>query len=98
MNFRCYAACLFGLESIVAAELRTLELEEIETRDARVYFSADEAGIARANLCLSSADRVYLILGQFRAVTFDELFEQAKALPFEEFLPRNARFPWREMR
>ena len=61
-RYRCYAACSFGLEAVAAAELRELGLEQVEARDARVYFSGSEAGIARANLCLAAADRVYICL------------------------------------
>lgn len=89
----CYAACSFGLESIVAQELRTLGVEEIHTRDARVYFTANAQTLARANLCLSAADRVYVVLGEFLARTFDELFEGVKAIRWADWLPKNASFP-----
>ena len=89
----CYAACSFGLEAVVARELEQLGLEEIEKRDARVYFRGNEAGIARANLWLSAADRVYLVLSEFRAETFEELFQGVKAIPWADYLPKTALFP-----
>jgi len=91
--YMCYAACSFGLESVVAGELRRLGAEEVAARDARVYFRADEAGVARANLWLSAADRVYVVLKEFEAVTFDQLFEGVKAVPWQEWLSRDAKFP-----
>ena len=76
----CYAACSFGLEAVVARQLEQLGLEEVRARDARVYFHADEEGIARANLWLSAADRVYLVLSEFPAATFEGLFQGVKAI------------------
>jgi len=93
MTYLCYAACSFGLESVVAAELTKLGMQNVRARDARVYFDADERGVARANICMAIADRIYLVLDEFPAGTFDELFERVKAIPFGEYLPKNARFP-----
>lgn len=92
-KWMCYAACSFGLEAVVARELERLGAENIHARDARVYFSADLSGIARANLWLTAADRVYIVLKEFMATTFDELFEGVKAMPWEEWLSKDARFP-----
>jgi len=92
-SFWCYAACSFGLEAVVARELTALGLKEVKARDARVYFRADERGVARACLHLSAADRVYLVLGEFPAASFDELFEGVKALPWADWLAKDARFP-----
>jgi putative N6-adenine-specific DNA methylase len=87
------AAAAFGLESVVARELAALGYEDQETEDGRVLFRADEAGIARANLWLRSADRVGVLLGEFEAHTFDELFEGTKKLPWEEWLSKDNCFP-----
>ncbi len=81
-KYLCYAACSFGLEAVVARELESLGMEEVATRDARVYFRADETGIARANLWLAAADRVYLVISEFSAATFEELFQGVKAIPW----------------
>ena len=75
MKNNCYASASFGLESIVARELKELGIENIRTRDARVYFDADEEEIIKANLWLRSADRIYIVLGEFRATSFDELYD-----------------------
>ena len=91
MRFNCFASCAFGLEAVTALELRTLKLEEIHARDARVYFCADARGVAAANLWLRTADRVYIELGQTQAPTFDALFEAVKAAPWEDYIPADAR-------
>ncbi|HBU13259.1 MAG TPA: RNA methyltransferase [Clostridiales bacterium] len=91
--YRCYASCAFGIEGVLSAELKKLDMENVAAQDARVYFDADMDGIARANLFLRTADRVYLVLNEFYAETFDQLFETIKALPLADFLPSDARFP-----
>ena len=86
-NLKCFASCSFGLESTVAAELNALGFET-RAEDARGYFNSDALGIARANIHLSTADRVYIVLGEFRAVTFDELFNGIKSINFSDFLTK----------
>ncbi|MBD5560618.1 MAG: class I SAM-dependent RNA methyltransferase [Clostridia bacterium] len=93
MDYECYASCSFGLEGILAKEIRDLGLGDVRTENALVRFRADPYGIARANIELRTADRVYIVLARFPAKTFDALFEGIKALPFEEWLPENAAFP-----
>ena len=92
-KMRCYASCSFGLEAVVARELKELGMEQVVSRDARVYFDADAQQVAAANLWLSAADRVYIVLGEFPARTFDELFEGVRAIPWQQYLPREASFP-----
>jgi putative N6-adenine-specific DNA methylase len=91
MQYKCFASCAFGLEGITAQELKNLKAEDVLARDARVYFSADTHEIARANLWLRTADRVYIELGQAEAPTFDALFEAVKATPWEDYIPADAR-------
>lgn len=93
MNYRCYASCAFGIEGILAGELKEFGFENVNAQDARVYFDADEKGIAKANIFLRTADRVYLVLKEFYATTFDELFEGVAAVPFGDIMPSDARFP-----
>ncbi|MGI6152720.1 MAG: THUMP domain-containing class I SAM-dependent RNA methyltransferase [Christensenellaceae bacterium] len=93
MKHRCYASCAFGIEGVLAAELKRLELENIAAQDARVYFDADTEEIARANMFLRTADRVYLVLDEFEARSFEELYERVSAIPFSDILPSDARFP-----
>lgn len=87
------ATAAFGLESIVANELKKLGYTNLKVENGRVDFTADLSAIARCNLWLRSADRVLLKAGEFKALSFEELFEQTKALPWDEWLPENAEFP-----
>lgn len=93
MKAEYYAACSFGLEAAAAAELKKLGLDDVEARDARVYFHADEAGLARANICLASADRIYMVLKRFHATTFEELFSGIVKMDWAEIIPKNAQMP-----
>jgi len=87
------ATSTFGLESIVAGEIKALGYSDIKVENGKVTFTADEKAICRANLWLRTADRVRLKVGEFKAVTFDQLFEKTKALPWPDLLPREAAFP-----
>lgn len=87
------ATATFGLEAIVAREVKDLGYDQVTIENGKVTFAADEQAICRSNLWLRTADRVRLKVGEFRAVTFDELFEKTKALPWADLLPENAAFP-----
>lgn len=87
------ATATFGLEAVVAREIKELGYEDMMVENARVTFAGDEAAICRANLWLRTADRVLVKLGEFKALTFEELFEQTKALPWSEWIPEDAAFP-----
>lgn len=89
------ATTAFGLEAIVARELKGLGYTDQQVEDGRISFAGDFAAIARCNLWLRSADRVLVKLGEFAAHDFGELFDQTKALPWAEWLPEDARFPVR---
>lgn len=86
------ATTAFGLEAVVARELQQLGYET-KSYNGYVEFTGDESAIIRANLWLRTADRVLIKMGQFHADTFDSLFEQTKALPWSDMLPKDARFP-----
>src|SRR5690625_7069634 len=86
------ATAAMGLESIVAKEVRQLGYP-VEVENGRVRFNAPLSAIPRCNLWLRSADRLKLLVGQFKATTFDELFEQTKALPWEKFISEDGKFP-----
>lgn len=90
---RLIATVKAGLEKMVRLEVEDLGFKEITVSEGRVEFSATPAGIPRANLWLRCADRVRLKIGEFGATTFDDLFEQTKALPWEEWIPAGGRFP-----
>jgi len=87
------ATATFGLESVVADEVRKLGFEDARIDNGKVTYQADLLGICRSNLWLRTADRVRLKVGEFPAETFDSLFEQTKALPWERYLPEDANFP-----
>lgn len=93
MSCKCFASCAFGLEATAALELRKLGFSDVGAKDARVYFQADEAGIARANLWLRTADRVYIEITDFEAMSFEALFEGVRAVPWEKYIGKNAAFP-----
>lgn len=85
--------CLFGLEGPIADELKRLGMDDVRADNGRVYFRGSEADIAKVNLCLRTGERVLLELGSFDAESFDALFEQTTALPWELFIPKDAAFP-----
>lgn len=87
------APAAFGLEAVVARELKGLGYTDLTIENGRVLFAANLDGIPKTNLWLRSADRVQLLLGEFEAKTFDELFEQTKALPWEDWIPEDGEFP-----
>ena len=91
-EFELIAPCHFGLESVLKKEITELGYEIVSVEDGRVTFKGDETVIPRANIFIRTAERILLKMGSFRAKTFDELFEGTKALPWEEYLPRDAKF------
>ncbi|MEE3456982.1 MAG: THUMP domain-containing protein, partial [Lachnospiraceae bacterium] len=91
-NFEYIAPCHFGLEAVLKREIADLGGNIVSVDDGRVVFSGNETLGAAANICLRTAERVLLKVGEFEARTYDELFEGTKALPLEDFLPRDAKF------
>lgn len=84
---------LFGLEGLCADELRRLDLPQVQAENGRVLCTGSMADLPRMNLSLRTGERVLLVLGSFPADNFDALFEGTKALPWEQFIPRNGQFP-----
>lgn len=91
-TYELVAPCHFGLEAVLKREIYDLGYEIVRVEDGRVTFVGDGEAICRANLFLRTAERVLIQVGRFRATTFDELFEETKALPWEQYLPKDARF------
>lgn len=91
-KYRLMATVAAGLESVVGQELKNLGFEP-QVENYRVFFEGTQADILRANLWLRTADRVKIVIGQFHATTFDELFEGIKALPMEDYLNYDSEFP-----
>jgi putative N6-adenine-specific DNA methylase len=91
-EFKLVATSAMGLESLVADEVKALGYKTT-SENGKIYFQGDELAIAKTNLWLRVADRVRIVAGEFEATTFDDLFEQTKAIPWERFLPVDAEFP-----
>lgn len=92
-NVRYIATAAFGLESTVAHELKQLGYTDLQVENGRLAFTADLAAVACCSLWLRSADRLLIEVGKFTARSFDELFEGTRTLPWQDWLPKNARFP-----
>jgi len=86
------ATATFGLEAVVKREIETLGYRILKSEDAKITFLGDETAIARSNLWLRCADRILLKTAEFKAVTFEELFQQTKAVPWEEWIPEDGKF------
>lgn len=86
------APCLFGLEKTVAYELKKLGVEKTNITDGRVHFKGDDEIIAKANICLRTAQRVMIQLSQFKASTFEELFQGIKSVNYAKFIKPNYKF------
>jgi putative N6-adenine-specific DNA methylase len=86
-KLKLIATATFGLEAVVKREIISLGYKIIKSEDARITFLGDERAVCRSNLWLRCADRVLIQLGEFKALTFEELFQQTKALPWEEWIP-----------
>lgn len=87
MRLELIATATFGLEAVVKREIQELGYKIIKTEDAKVTFEGDERAIVRSNLWLRCADRVLLKLEEFKAETFEELFQQIKGINWEELIP-----------
>jgi putative N6-adenine-specific DNA methylase len=87
------ATAAMGLEALVAREVKDLGYDKVQVENGKIIIEADEKAICRTNLWLRTADRVKLVVGEFKATTFDELFEKTKALPWGQFIPENGEFP-----
>lgn len=86
------APCHFGMEAVLKREILDLGYEISQVEDGRVTFLGDAEAVCCANIFLRTAERVLLKVAKVRAETFDELFEQTKALPWENYIPRNGKF------
>lgn len=93
MRYRLLAPCLFGLEKLVADQLKSLGAENVAAENGRVFFEGDEHIIARANICSRYAERIQICVGEFYAHSFTELFDNVKALPWEKYIDKDAAFP-----
>ncbi len=93
MGYKFIAPCHFGLEKTLSFEVKKIGGEDISVSDGRVTFGGSAEVCAKANIGLSTAERVCTVLGRFRAATFDELFEGILRLPLSEYIGRYDAFP-----
>lgn len=92
-NYTLVAPCFFGMEKMLAREIKDLEFEIIKTEDGRVTYKTDETGIAKSNIWLRCAERIHLKVAEFEAKSFDELYENTKRINWSNFIPYGAEFP-----
>ena len=85
--------CLFGLEGLTGDELRRLDMANVRVENGRVLFSGDSRALAKANVCLRTGERVLIVLADFRATTFEELFQGVYNTHLEAYIPRDGAFP-----
>ena len=92
-ELRFAVPCLFGLEGLAGDELRRLGMENIRVEDRLVCFTGDAAALAKANICLRTGERIMVVLAQFTAKSFEELFQGVYAANLEDFIPKDGQFP-----
>ncbi len=92
-QFEFAVPTLFGLEGIAGDELRRLDLENVRVENGRVLFSGDTRALAKANICLRTGERVLIVLADFKATTFEELFQGVYRTELENYIPRDGQFP-----
>ena len=85
--------CLFGLEGIAGDELRRLDIENVRVENGRVLFSGDETALAKSNICLRTGERVLVVLADFEAKTFEQLFQGVYQANLEDYIPQDGQFP-----
>ena len=93
MKLQYIAPCLFGLEGLAGDELRRMGMEDVRVEDRRVFFTGDDLALAKANIGLRTAERVMVVLAQFKATTFEELFQGVLHTNLEDFIGKDDQFP-----
>lgn len=86
------ATAAAGIEALVGKELRDMGYE-VQVENGRARFEGSLDDVAHTNINLRTADRIKIVMGDFKAITFDQLFESTKAIPWEDILPMDAEFP-----
>ncbi len=92
-NIKLVAPCLFGIEKIAADEFCRMGFEKIITENGRVLLEGEPKMLARANICSRFAERILINVGEFTATSFTELFDNVKALPWENYIGKDDAFP-----
>lgn len=91
-RFELIAPCHFGLEAVMKREILDLGYEVSQVEDGRVTFIGDAEAVCRANIFLRTTERILLKVGSFKAETFEELFQGPRAIPWEQYIPRDGKF------
>ncbi len=91
-SWELIAPCHFGLEAVLKREIDDLGYDISRVEDGRVYFIGDAEAVVRGNIFLRTAERILINAGSFHAETFEELFQGTKAVSWEDYIPKNARF------
>lgn len=92
-KYTLISPCFFGMEKMLANEIKNLGFEIEKTEDGRVTYKTDEYGIARANMWLRCAERVSLKVAEFKATSFEELYDRTRQIDWSRFIPYGAEFP-----
>ena len=92
-NLKFIVPTLFGLEGLAGDELRRMNMEDVRVEDRRVFFTGDETALAKANICLRTGERVMVVLAQFQAKSFEELFQGVYHANLEDYIPKDGQFP-----
>lgn len=92
MQMEYVVPCHFGLEAVLKREIIDLGYEISQVDDGRVSFFGDERALCRSNIFLRTAERVLLKVGEFKACSFEELFQQTKKIPWEQYIPQDGKF------
>lgn len=90
--YELYAPCHFGMEAVLKREIIDIGYEISRVEDGRVYFMGDDEAIARCNLWLRTTERVMIKIAQFRATTYEELFQGTRAIRWQDYIPQNSKF------
>lgn len=91
-QYEYVSPCHFGLEAVLKREIMDLGYEITKVEDGRVTYTGDISTCARANMFLRTTERVLLKVATFKAETFEELFENTKNIPWEDFIPKDGKF------
>ena len=92
-SIRLCCPCHFGLESVLKYEITRIGGTELKISDGKISFTGDENILARANICLSTAERVFVELAEFPAKTYEELFQGVRAIELERYISVKNAFP-----
>ncbi len=91
--YKYAATCIFGLEKFVGETVDTLGYKRLSTIDGRVYFEGDETAVSRCNIQFRCAEKLYIIVKEFPATSFEELFNAVENTPWEKYIGKNNAFP-----